>query len=97
MYSTVMKAPPPPPAHVEHGRRSGSVPLKEKRILAVAQITCTPVIAGSEALAFNKGDTIAVLKKSSTGVYFGTSNGQTGSFLAQDVVFFKGESWGVWF
>ena len=76
--------------HVENCRKSG-IHFDSQRIVAVAQTSCSPVVAESSALAFMKGDSIEVQRKSSRDVFIGSLNGRTGSFLAKDVTFFQGE------
>lgn len=67
-------------------------PIKNQHIVAITQTNCLPVVEDSNALAFKKGDTIIVQEKRGDGLYIGTCHGRTGSFLAEDVVFFSSES-----
>ena len=68
-------------------------PVKKHRVVAVAEKTCSPLVRESSALAFKKGDKIDVQRMTSKDIFVGSVHGRTGSFLAQDVIFFKGQQW----
>ena len=78
--------------HETSGRKSISPqPPTIRNIVAVAQTNCLPVVEESNALAFKKGDTVVVHEKRGDGLYIGTCHGRTGSFLAEDVIFYSRE------
>ena len=60
-------------------------------MVAVAKTSCKPVSDSSSALHYSAGDHIAVLRRTSGEMFEGSVNGKTGSFLAQDVTFHKGQ------
>jgi len=70
--------------------RSRSLRNPVSRVLAVAKTTSQPLMEGSSALAFSTGDQILVQRHTGGGVYYGTVRGKCGSFLAEDVFFYKG-------
>lgn len=67
------------------------MPSAPKRIVAVAQTNCSPLMEESSALAFKKGDSIEIQKRTTRDVFVGSLNGKTGSFFAKDVTFYMGE------
>ena len=60
-------------------------------MVAVAKTSCKPLSDSSSALHYSAGDHIAVLRRTSGELFEGSVNGKTGSFLAQDVTFHKGQ------
>lgn len=60
------------------------------RVIAIARNTSQPLVEGSSALAFHTGDHIQVEKVAGSGVYVGSVRNCTGSFLAEDVLFYTG-------
>ena len=76
--------------HYESCEKS-DVPSAPKRIVAVAQTNCSPLMEESSALAFKKGDSIEIQKRTTRDVFVGSLNGKTGSFFAKDVTFYMGE------
>ena len=67
------------------------MPSAPKRIVAVAQTNCSPLMVESDALAFKKGDSIEIQKRTTRDVFVGSLNGKTGSFFAKDVEFYMGK------
>ena len=59
-------------------------------MIAIARNTSQPLVEGSSALPFHTGDHIQVEKTAGSGVYVGSVGGRTGSFLAEDVLFYTG-------
>ncbi len=80
--------------HLDDERRMRSRSLRNpaSRVLAVAKTTSQPLVEGSSALAFSTGDQIVVLRNVGGGVYYGTVRGNSGSFLAEDVFFYRGKT-----
>lgn len=60
------------------------------RIVAIAKTTSQPLVSGSSALAFHTGAHIQVEKALGGGAYIGSVGASSGSFLAEDVLFYKG-------
>lgn len=71
--------------------RSHSLRMPAFRVVAIAKTTSQPLVEGSSALAFTMGDHISVMRTSGGGVYVGSVRGNSGSFLAEDVTFYKGQ------
>ena len=82
---------------LEHYESSSTsdMPSAPKRIVAVAQTNCSPLMVESDALAFKKGDSIKIQKRTTRDVFVGSLNGKTGSFFAKDVAFYMGKREGV--
>ena len=78
---------------LEHYESSSTsdMPSAPKRIVAVAQTNCSPLMVESDALAFKKGDSIEIQKRTTRDVFVGSLNGKTGSFFAKDVAFYMGK------
>ena len=84
--------------HIENQERNSSdsnsiAPRsKSSRVVAVARTTSQPLIEGSSALAFSTGEHIQVERSLGSGVYVGSIHGNSGSFLAEDVLFYTGQN-----
>lgn len=59
-------------------------------MIAIARNTSQPLVEGSSAHPFHTGDHIQVQRSEGSGVYVGSVKGATGSFLAEDVLFYTG-------